>query len=293
MNHSIENDLFKITVDECGAELCSIISKKTGVEYIWQADKDIWEASAPVLFPIVGALKDGEYQYQEKTYTLPKHGFFRKNKKVKLRNGSEARLQFTLSSDEETLVMYPFKFELRVSFLLRDNRIQVFHELINNDTNQLYFSLGGHPAFAYPWKEGENREDYFIEFDREENNTMYQINDHSLLSRDEIPGLVNTTRLPLTDNLFDKDALIYTELNSSEVTLRTKSSKTKVVVNFDDFPFLGIWSKPKANFVCIEPWEGLPDFENSTKELTEKPGIKMLLPGNTHYASYAIQIFEK
>ena len=293
MIYTIENDHFKVGVNECGAELYSIVSKKSDIEYIWQADPQVWAGSAPVLFPVIGGLKDGEYSFEENTYKLPKHGFVRHNTDVQMVNRAESRLLFRLTSNETTRKSYPFEFEFKISFLLRDNRLQVFHEIINKGDGPLFFSLGGHPAFSYPWKEGENKDDYFLEFEREENNTIFDLKEGCLLGREELPGLKNSKKLQLVDGLFDNDALIYTELNSSEVSLKSKTSKRKIKVNFDDFPFLGVWSKPGANFVCIEPWDGLPDFEDSTKELINKPGILKLLPGNIHYASYTIQIFEK
>ncbi|MDW3209063.1 MAG: aldose 1-epimerase family protein [Reichenbachiella sp.] len=292
MKYSIENDLFKVEVDECGAELCSILSKKSGHEYIWQADEKVWKGSAPVLFPVIGALKSGSYIFNEKSYELPKHGFVRNSNKVRLINRTRSRLSFILSSDEETLDMYPFKFDLKVSFFLFESRLQIFHEVANTGDDHMYFSLGGHPAFNYPWKEGENKDDYYLEFERKENNSIFVISENGLLTKDELPMMEETNKLPLKKGLFDNDALIFTELNSSEVSIKSKSSKDKISVNFDDFPFLGVWSKPNADFLCIEPWDGLPDFEDSDQELTKKPGIIKLGPGSIHYASYTIQIFE-
>lgn len=292
MKYSIENDLFKVEVDECGAELCSILSKSSGQEYIWQADPEVWKGAAPVLFPVIGALKDGKFKFEGKTYELPKHGFARRSNKFRLINRTASRLSFTIASDEDTLVMYPFRFEMKISFFLFESRLQVFHEVVNTDDKPMYFSLGGHPAFNYPWKDGESRDNYYLEFERKENNTIFGISENGLLTKEEKPLMEETNKLVLEDGLFDNDALVFTELNSSEVSLKSKSSKSKVSVNFDDFPFLGLWSKPDANFLCIEPWDGLPDFEDSDQELTRKPGIIKLGAGSIHYASYTIQIFE-
>ena len=292
MKYSIENDLFKVEVDECGAELCSILSKKYDYEYIWQADPEIWKGSAPVLFPIIGALKSGKFSFAGKSYEMPKHGFVRNSNKVRLINRTNSRLSFTISSDEETLAMYPFKFDMKISFFLFENRLQVFHEVANAGNDPMYFSIGGHPAFNYPWNEGQDKEDYYLEFERKENNSIFGFSDSGLLTKEEKPLMEETKKLPLKNGMFDNDALIFTELNSSEVSIKAKGSKGKISMNFDDFPFLGIWSKPNANFLCIEPWDGLPDFEDSDQELTRKPGIIKLGPGSIHYASYTIQIFE-
>lgn len=292
MKYSIENELFKVEVNECGAELCSILSKKTGYEYIWQADPKVWKASSPVLFPIVGRLKDQTYHYQGKSYKLPKHGFFRQNPNVRLINRTPSRLSFALSSDQETLAQYPFSFEVKISFLLVDSRLQVFHEVANVGNGPMYFSLGGHPAFNYPWKEGENKDDYYLQFERKENNTIYELLDNGLLNGKEKPMLEDNDRLYMEKGLFDHDALIFKETHSSEVSIKSKTSKGRISIHFGDFPYLAVWSKPEANFLCIEPWQGLPDFKDSKQELANKPGIIQLLSGNIHYASYTIQIFE-
>lgn len=292
MIYTIENDLLKIDVNECGAELCSIYSKKRKREYIWQQDPEVWANAAPVLFPFIGNLKGGEFSYEGQKYKIPKHGFVRHNDQMKLVSQSAHRLSFLLKSNEETLAMYPFKFELKISFSLLENKLQVFHEIVNKNEGPMLFSIGAHPALKVPWKEGENRDDYFLEFEHKEESTIFGLSDNGLLLHTEKPGLDKTNKLVLEDGLFDDDALIYTDLNSSLISLKSKTSKGKVSVNFDDFPFLGIWSKPNANFVCIEPWDGLPDFETSDQELLKKTGIIKLREGNVHYASYTIQIFE-
>lgn len=292
MTYHIENDHFKVAVKEQGAELSSIESVKTGIEYIWQADPDIWNNSSPVLFPIIGALRDGEYEYEGKTYSMPKHGFMRFNSDVKLINKTNTRLSFLLSSNEKTLEQYPFKFDFKISFFLFETKLQVFHEIVNLNDVPMHFSLGGHPAFSCPWNGNESYNDYFLEFSRKETASTYEIRPGGLLSTKEFPLINDSQKLALSHELFERDAKIFTELNSSEVSLKSKKSKTRLSVNFDDFPFLGIWAKPNGNFVCIEPWAGLPDYENSDKDFKKKAGNINLTPGNTHYASYTIQITE-
>ncbi|MFY0625264.1 MAG: aldose 1-epimerase family protein [Reichenbachiella sp.] len=293
MIYHIENEHFKVQVKEDGAELCSIQSKKTDREYIWQADPEIWGSSAPVLFPVIGVLKEGEYDYDGKKYSLPKHGIIRNNSNVKLINKTSSRLSFLFSSSEETLTQYPFNFDLKVSFFLFENKLQVFHEIVNLNEEPMHFSLGAHPAFNVPWLDGENYDDYYLEFERQENASIYEFKSSGLLGKKEIPFLENETKLGLSHDLFEKDAKIFTELSSNEVSIKSKTNKNKISINFDDFPFLALWAKPKGNFVCIEPWDGLPDYENTDKDFTTKPGNVKLTPGNTHYASYTIQIFEK
>ena len=292
MIYHIENDQFKIQVKEAGAELCSIKSLTTGREYIWQANPDVWNGSAPVLFPVIGRLKEGKYSYDGKTYEMARHGFVRNNPKVKLINRTSSRLSFVLSSSEETLKSYPFKFDLKVSFFLFENKLQVFHEVVNMNEEPMHFGIGAHPAFNCPWMDGESYDDYFIEFERNENASVFEVKSSGLLGRKEIPFLNNTNKMELSHELFQRDVKIFTELNSSEVSIKSSKNKGKISINFDDFPFLGIWAKTNGDFVCIEPWDGLPDYENTDKDFKTKSGNVNLQPGNTHYASYTIQIFE-
>ncbi|UXP30624.1 aldose 1-epimerase family protein [Reichenbachiella agarivorans] len=292
MKYSIENSQFRVEVEELGAELCSIKSLKSEREYIWQADPKIWASSAPVLFPNIGLLKDGSYKFEGKTYQLPKHGIIRNNAAVKLINRSPSRLSFSLSHSEETMKVFPFEFEFKINFLLMDNRLQVFHEVVNTGKNPMYFSIGGHPAFNCLWNEGESLSDYYIEFEEDETASISQLTPGGLLMKEEIPFLKESKKLYLSEKLFDKDALIFTELHSSEISLKSKKNKIQIKMNFADFPFLGIWSKPKAPYVCLEPWDGLPDYEDTTQEWTAKIGNLKLKAGNTHYASYQIQIIE-
>ncbi|PIB34268.1 hypothetical protein BFP72_01885 [Reichenbachiella sp. 5M10] len=292
MKYSIENEHFRVEVEEVGAELCSILSKSSQREYIWQADPSIWGSSAPVLFPNIGALKGGSYTFEGQRYQLPKHGIIRHNPNVKLINRSPSRLSFSLSHSEETMKVFPFPFDFKINFLLMDNRLQVFHEIVNIGKDPMYFAIGGHPAFNLLWKKGETIRDYFLEFQDRETAGISLLTNDGLLKKTETPCLKDTNRLALTETLFDKDALIFTELNSSEVSIKSKKNKHQIKLNYADFPFLGIWSKPGAPYVCIEPWDGLPDYEDSTQEWLAKMGNIKLKAGNTHYASYQIQILE-
>jgi len=293
VKYHIENELFKVVVDETGAELCSIQSNKTNREYIWQADPEIWGSSAPILFPIIGELKGGGYKYNGKEYKMSKHGFVRGNDKVKLINRTPTRLSFLLSSNEETLRSYPFDFDFKVSFFLHSNKLQVFHEVVNLNEEQMLFSLGGHPGFNCPFDKDEKYEDYFIEFENTEEAHGHEVLASGLLKKKEKTILEKTNKIKLQSDLFDKDAVIFTDLSSGALHIKSKNHKDKIKLNFHDFPFLGLWAKPNANFICIEPWAGLPDFEDSKQELISKPGIIKLQPGNTHYASYIIEITEK
>lgn len=288
---TIQNTQLKISVQDKGAELCSIVSLKNKKEYMWHADPAIWGSYAPVLFPIIGALKNGEYLYEGKTYSVPKHGFIRNNEKLRFEQISENVIAYSLKYDEESLKKYPFKFEFFIRFILEDNSILVEHEIINHsETDEMYFSLGGHPAFKCPINEGENYEDYYLEFEKVESVPTWEVLSSGLIDSTTRPLLENTNELNLYKNLFDKDALILKEHNSKRVSLKSRKSNNSVTVEYKDFPYLGIWAKPAADFVCIEPWLGISDSHDTDQDFTTKEGVLKLEAQSNFKASFRIII---
>lgn len=288
---SIQNTHLKISVQDKGAELCSIISLKNGKEYMWNADPMFWGSFAPVLFPIIGALKEGEYVYNEKKYSVPKHGFIRNNENLQFHQISENTIAYSLKYNEESLKNYPFKFEFFIRFILEDNSILVEHEVVNHSkTDEMYFSLGGHPAFKCPINEDEVYEDYYLEFEKIENVETWEVLSSGLINSTTRPLLENTTQLNLHKNLFDKDALILKEHNSKKVSLKSRKSNDSVTVEYKDFPYLGIWAKPESNFVCIEPWLGISDSHDTDQNFKTKEGILKLKAQSNFTASFRIII---
>lgn len=289
----IQNNLFKVGVQSVGAELCSIFSLKSGKEFVWQADSSIWGSSAPVLFPIIGALKNGEFLYKGKTYSVPKHGFIRNNKNLIVNKISESVVEYSLKFDEVSLISYPFKFEFFVRYILEGKSIKVEHEVINHDfESEMYFSLGGHPAFTCPINENDSYEDYFLEFEKSENVNTWDVLSNGLINTTSRPLLENSSTINLTEDLFAKDALIIKEHHSKEIRLKSKTSKESIIVEYSDFPYLGIWAKPGGKFVCIEPWLGISDSYDTDQNFETKEGILRLEANSTFKASYKITIEE-
>lgn len=286
----IENDFLKVGVLSKGAELYSIIKKQTGKEYIWQADPEVWPNHAPILFPIVGGLKNGSYFYEGREYSLPRHGFVRNNNNVKLIDQRENSLTFSLSHSEETLKNYPFQFELEITYLLEKNNLTITHKVSNHGEKPLYFSLGGHPAFNVPLSEGEEYEDHYLEFDRKLDLETNLLTRDGLISSLTRTVTRNESRINLHEDLFNKDALIFRDIPSKKVSLVSKVSGEILSVEFDDFNDLGIWAKPNAPFVCIEPWLGYADVETATGDIKTKEGIIKLMPSADFSASYTIKI---
>lgn len=289
MIHTIENNHLIVSIDTTGAELTSIKSKKDNNEFLWQGDPSIWASQAPVLFPIIGGLKNGNYTYKGKKYSLPKHGFIRYNKNVIGTQNSPTKASFALSSSEDTWSSYPFEFSFTISFELINNQLIVSHTIKNNGSETLFFSVGGHPAFNCPLHAAETYEDYYIELENVENSKSYVLNDQGLISKNTI-SVMNDHKIWLNDTLFDQDALIFKNINAKKATLTHKTKGPVLSMDFKDFPDLGIWAKPKAPYVCIEPWLGYADVEDTSQNIEEKEGIQKLDEGKTHNSSYTITI---
>ncbi|GAA3612351.1 aldose 1-epimerase family protein [Flavivirga amylovorans] len=288
---ALENEKLKIAVKKTGAELCKITSIKNDIDFMWNANPKVWGSYAPNLFPIIGALKDGSYHIENKTYKLPKHGLVRNNDKLIVHKQGENSLTFKLSYDEDSLKIYPFKFEFLITYKLIDNIITMTHTINNLDDTIMYFSLGGHPAFKCPVYNDEAYDDYFLEFEHTENSETHLINmRNGLISNKTKPIFNNSNILELRHDLFNEDALIFKDLKSKKVTLKSKSQGAILTVSYKDFPYLGIWAKLDGDYVCIEPWLGIADSENTNQNLKEKEGILTLMSQQTFKASYSIEI---
>jgi galactose mutarotase-like enzyme len=289
----IKNNILKVSVQKTGAELCSIVSLKSGKEFIWNANPAIWGSSAPVLFPIIGSLKNGEFLYKGRTYSVPKHGFIRNNKELIVKQISDSIVEYSLKFDEVSLQSYPFKFEFFVRYKLEENAIIVEHEVINLDKeSEMYFSLGGHPAFKCPINEKASYEDYFLEFEKAENVNTWDVLSNGLINTTSRPLLENSNVIHLKEDLFAKDALILKEHQSKKICLKSKSSNESITVEYSDFPYLGIWAKPGGKFVCIEPWLGISDSCDTDQNFETKEGILRLEANSIFKASYKIIIEE-
>ncbi|MEP1487349.1 MAG: aldose 1-epimerase family protein [Algibacter sp.] len=291
--HSIENDKLKISVKNTGAELCEISSVKNKTDFMWNANPDVWGSFAPNLFPIIGALKDNSYIHEHVTYSLPKHGFIRNNDAIKLIEQTSDSLTFGLSYNDELLKIYPFKFDFTLSYVLKGNIIELIHTIKNRDNKTMYFSLGGHPAFKCPVYENENYDDYSLEFEHKENSETHLVNtENGLISSKTKSIFSNSYSLQLKHDLFNDDALIFKDLKSKKVALKSKTHGTILYFEYNDFPYLGIWAKPDGNYVCIEPWLGIADNETTNQNIKDKEGILTLEAGKTFKASYSIEIDE-
>ncbi|MBJ7879976.1 aldose 1-epimerase family protein [Gelidibacter salicanalis] len=287
----LKNALLELAIHPSGAELQKISAVQKHLEFMWDGNPEIWAGHAPNLFPIVGALKEDTFTFEYKNYTLPKHGFVRRNPNFTVENQSDQHLALKLTSSEATLKNYPFHFEYLVSYKLVDNQITVTYTVKNTGQKIMYFSVGGHPAFKCPLYPNEVYSDYSLEFEKAEHSLTHLINmSNGLLNLQTEPVFKSPKSIALHEHIFDQDALVFKDLKSDKITLNSKTHGEILTLSFTDFPFLGIWAKSKANFVCIEPWQGVADSENSNQILQDKEGIVALDNHKTYSASYTIEI---
>lgn len=277
----LKNNDLEIILSTSGAEITSI--KYNGKEYLWQADSKFWGRYAPVLFPIVGKLKDNEYTVKGKKYTMSQHGFAR-DMDFDVFAQTENSITFMLTNSEETMKKYPFEFELYIKYEIRDNKILVKYTVVNSGNDNMFFSIGGHPAFNIDG----GFDDCKIEFDKNETQNKIFVEDGYIKFTDEI-RLDNTNVLKLNNDSFAEDAIIFKDLESSTVTLYSKGNK-KVRMNVSGFPYLGIWSKENAPFICIEPWFGIADMKEHDGNFRKKKGIIELDIGSEFEATYSIEL---
>jgi galactose mutarotase-like enzyme len=290
MHYTIESESLRVSVKDKGMELSSILSKITGQEYLWQGDPQVWTGQAPVLFPIIGALKNGKTRFREKDYALPKHGFVRNSNQAKLIQHLPDSLVFRFESSPETLAVYPFIFALEVSFRLSGNCLAIAHQVYNLGDQTMYYSLGGHPAFTCPLLPGEYLEEYKIEFPQSERDNTWLITPEGLIGEKGEMILNDTQVIPLHARIFDHDALIFKDLKSREVSLSHRKRGPVLKMEFGDFDYLGIWAKPGASFVCLEPWLGIADSVHHSGKLAEKEGIRSLAPDTSETKKFTIEI---
>lgn len=284
MIHFIENDYLKIGVKDDGAELTSVISKETGIEYLWQGNPEVWYGQSPVLFPIIGRVLDDKYYLDGKEYTMPKHGLFRK-RKAQFVEQSGNTLVFKESEDEETLKIYPFCFEVYVVFELIDKSLKVTHKIINNGDDTMYFSIGGHPGFNC--KIG----DYLL-FEKNETLETVEIDTECLRTGKTIPVLNENNKIVITKDIFNNDALIFNGMKSKTITLASDDHNRRVIFDYSDCSYLGIWAKPGAPYVCIEPWWGVNDSHEKKDDISMKDAIIRLDSKATYECYWKAEISE-
>ena len=279
--HELTNGNLHVKINSLGAELKSFTCK--GVEYLYAGDQTYWHRSSPTLFPIVGRLKNNNYKYKNKKYTLPIHGFAR-FKEFKLTHKSDNSLTFLLQESFESLKHYPFKFNLKITYTLNENSLEIDYTV--HSSENILFSFGAHPAFLLH----ADIDDSYMEFEKEESSDALCLNlDLGCISHTN-KNILNSNKLALNHDVFAKDALIFKNLNSNEVIFKNSQNTKSVKVSYDGFKYLAFWAPVGAPFVCIEPWCGIADDIKTNHRLEDKTSIIKLGKNTLFHKSLTISL---
>ena len=280
---TISNSQLSATISTLGAELISLV--KNNKNYIWEVDETYWNRTSPVLFPIVGRLKNDSYTFNGKNYSLPRHGLAR-NMEFSFDKRNEHQVIFELNETETTKHNYPFDFKLFIAYTLMGNEL-IMEYFVRNQANEvLPFSIGAHPAFAIT----DDFSTYSLQFNKDEVFETHHLENESFNGKTSVVESKNS-EIQLNYELFEADTLVFKQLKSNEVLLKNKG-KNILRVGFDHFPYLGIWTKTNAPFLCIEPWCGLADNSNHNGDFDEKEGINFLQPNEDFLRAIRIEILE-
>jgi galactose mutarotase-like enzyme len=286
----IQNEHLSVTINHKGAELQGLYNKNAGLEYMWSGDPAYWAKTSPVLFPIVGSLKDDTCYVDGKDYHMGRHGFAREMDFM-VTDHTNSSATFRIVSNEETLKKYPFHFRFDIVYSITDDEVKVTYKISNTGANTMYFSVGGHPAFKVPLIPGSDYSDYYLEFSQLEKAGRWPISKEGLIKTEPVSFLNDEGRMSLSKELFYEDAVIFKTLQSKSVKLLSARSPHGLQFDYTGFPYLGIWAAKNADFVCIEPWCGIADSVNSNQQLKDKEGINALAAGDRFERSWKVKVF--
>ena len=278
---TLQNTRLTLSLAEMGAEMKSLLLD--GKEQLWDARPEVWGSTAPLLFPICGGLKNDTYTYGGKTYTLPKHGYARRTL-FSVESADVTRAVFLHLSNTETHTCFPFDYELRVIYELKESSVAVTYEVKNRTDGEMLFSIGSHEAYYTP----EGIEDYDVVFPQSETLDSYVLYGN-LLSSQRLPILKDSSVLPLYEKYFTVDALVFKDLKSRTATLRNRKTGRAIAVDFPDAPYFLLWHKPNAPYICLEPWAGIQDPDSSDGQLSNKEGILRLDRGEVYRSTHVIR----
>lgn len=279
---TIKNKYLTASFNNVGAELKSLVCNDT--EYIWEGRSEVWTGSCPLLFPICGGLKNDKYVLNGKEYTLQKHGYAR-FKTFEVENKTETSVVFLHKSDDKTKNCFPFDYELRAIYTLTDKTIKIDYLIKNLSSDTMYFNIGSHEGYYTP----EGIEDYDVIFPKNETLNSYVLYGN-LLSNQQLPIINDQNHLPLYDKYFTIDALVFKDLKSKSATLRNRKTGRALRVDFPDDKYFLLWHKPNSPFICLEPWDGIPDIVDSSYDITEKEGIISLEAKSEYIHTHSITI---
>ena len=285
MIYKIHNDNFVLEVDSHGAEACSLVYN--GLKILRTKD-EVWGRSAPLLFPIVGCLKDNYTIINNKKYNLTKHGFLRDHE-FKLHSISDNKITLVDKYNESSLMMYPYKYEAYVTYELFDNNVKTTIKIKNIDNVSYKYNIGGHPGFNCPLYKDEKFSDYRIVFSKEESFSTPSYYDGLWDFNNPAYTFSNVKEIKLDYKYFKPDAFVIKNIKSREVYLLNKENKG-ICFKFNGFNTLAFWTKPENKYLCYEPWSGYDDLVNSNHNFLEKDDLIEIKPGEEKEVSYIIEV---
>lgn len=275
MELKLNNGLLEVRLESFGAELVGLKDIENNREYMWQKDPKFWAKCSPILFPFVGALKDNKYCYEGQEYQiLTKHGFAR-DYEFKVSSQDDKSIEFLFESNEETLKLYPFNFKLYLKYILEGKKLKLEYRVENLGDKKMYFSLGAHPAFSTPISSEIDYSDYYIEFEKEESGEVNTLNG-VLIDSQRKEKVFDGKKIILTKDRFKNDALIIENPNSYKINLKNDKNGYNVSFTYEGFKYIAFWNMVGAEYVCLEPWCGISDYDNCTGNIEEKQGIEVI-----------------
>jgi galactose mutarotase-like enzyme len=280
--HAIASDTLKVCISGQGAELQHIICQHNGLEVLWSGLSNYWSRRAPVLFPVVGRLKNNQFRYNNTWYTLMQHGFAR-DLKFTLEHLQTHQAMFQLKSSSATRALYPFEFTFQIQYTLNQSILHTEYRVINTGDSDMLFSVGAHPAFNCPLIPNTKQEEYYINFYK--NSVTRSLLNEGLLTSNKQALILNRQKLFLNSNLFIQDALVFENQQIQKLSIGYQNTDL-ITVFCEHWPYFGIWSKPQAPFLCLEPWHGITDLQESTQNLQSKRGIIRLPAAQTFTAGF-------
>jgi galactose mutarotase-like enzyme len=292
MSYILQNQFLRVGIRQQGAELTSLFDLTTQTEHLWQADPTVWPWHAPNLFPVVGGQTNDQIVVEGQTYPMKRHGFAR-NSHFTCTHADDTMAVLELRSSEETRKLYPYDFVFEITYTLDERELEVKYRVKNTGPTNLFMSFGAHPAFNVPFTPTETYSDYFIEFSADTSLETSLLASNGLLSGEVQRIALDGRRLHLTPTLFDNDALVLRSLASRRATLGSVKNPRRIQLDFALFPYLGIWAKPGAPFVCIEPWLGVADTEGRPRSIEGKQGINRVRPKEGFVAHFTITVLDR
>lgn len=287
----LKNSELEVHLHPKGAEIHKIIGVHDGLNYMWRRDPSLWASSAPILFPIVGAVTNDTYRIGTTEYHLKQHGFARHNE-FDVSEQTDTSVLFTLRSNDEIKTQYPYLFELRVRYELNGDTLSCAMEVENIDSQPISFGIGGHPAFAVPLMEGESSNDYYLEFSETETLDSKVIDiPHRAVSMQREPIFDQERRFFIRQALFSHDAMVFENVKSEHVSIKSLNHNKQLIFHMHHFNHLGIWaSQHVGGLIAIEPWVGHADALGFTGELKDKEGVQTIQPKEVFACDFAIEI---